>query len=101
MGLFVVGAGEASAVVTLSHASAETHDSLLDRVLERLTGGAMHLHVVHNGLHALAPGVVLGAEVSELLPDADLVRRRRGQRRFIQHIERDVRELVHSRIVRW
>jgi len=87
--------------VTLSHAAAETHDALLDRVLERLGGGAMHLYVVHNGLHALAPRVVLSAEVSELLPDADLVRRRRGQGRFVQHIERDFRELVHPGILRW
>jgi hypothetical protein len=97
MGLFMVGAGEASAMVALRDTSAELHDSLRDRVLERLTGGAMHLQVVHNGLDALAPGVVLGAEVSELLPDADLVRRRRGQRRFIQDVERDVLELVHVR----
>lgn len=97
MGSGVVGAGEAAALVTFRHASAETHDALLNRVFDRLSGGAMHLHIVHNGLHALAPGVVLGAEVCKLLPDDDLVRRRRGQRRFIQHIERDVRELVHAR----
>jgi hypothetical protein len=93
------GADEVSAMMTLSHASAETHESLLDRVLERLGGGAMHLYIVHNALDALAPGVVLCAEVSELLPDADLIRARRGQGRFIQDVERDVRELVHTFIL--
>jgi len=87
----------ASGVVTLRRACAKTHDSLLDRVLERLAGGAMHLDIVDNGLHTLAPGVILGAKVSELLPDADLVRRRCGQGWFIQHVERDIRELVHTR----
>lgn len=82
-------------LMDLCDAAAKIDDSLTDRFFERISGGGMRLNITQDAFDALSPGVVLGPQVRQFLPDANFVRLGRGQGRLAQDVERNIWELVH------
>ena len=85
--------------IALRQVVGKAGDTTLDRLSER-TGGDVRSHIAQDALDALAPLEILGAQMRQLLPDADVVGRRSGEGGLAQHVKGHVRELVHGPILR-
>lgn len=78
-------------------ARAKPDDVLSDRILHPIDRTRVLVCVQHDALHALSPGMVLGPQVCQFLPDAHLVCLRGRQQRFVQDVERNIGQFVHGR----
>jgi hypothetical protein len=81
-------------MTNLCDSSAKVDQPLSDRVSQGVSSVIL-LDIEQNALHALPPRLIFGAQMREFLPDTDLVGFGLGHRRLVQHVERDIRELVH------
>jgi len=85
--------------MNLRDALAEQHQALMDRSLQVVHLSTVAVGVEQDALNAFPPGKVLCAQLGELLPHSNVIRFRRRHGGLVQHVKRDVGELIHQRIL--
>jgi hypothetical protein len=81
-------------MTNLCDSSAKVDQPLSDRVSQRVAPVVL-LDIEQNALDAFSPRLIFRAQMREFLPDTHLIGFGLGHSRLVQHVERDIWELVH------